>query len=75
MPLHEDANAGEIVNTLRQHNLSLVGSEAFAVDRVAPTTALRVSIGGTISRDRLERGLRLLGALTGPEASGKVSLI
>ncbi|WP_093226402.1 PLP-dependent aminotransferase family protein [Sphingomonas sp. NFR15] len=75
MRLHADANPGEIVNALRPHGLSVVGGEAFAVDRATAPPALRVSIGGTISRDRLERGLRLLGALTAPGATGKISLV
>lgn len=75
MPLAADANGGEIVNTLRQHNLAVVSSDAFSVDRSTATAALRVSIGGTVSRERLERGLRLLGALTGPDATRKISLV
>lgn len=75
VPLHPEANPGEIVNTLRPHGLSVVGSEAFAVDRSLAVPALRVSIGGTISRERLERGLRLLGALVAPNASRKISLV
>lgn len=75
MPLHPEADQAEIVNTLRPHGLSVVGSEAFAVDRSMAAPALRVSIGGTISRERLERGLRLLGALVAPNASRKISLV
>lgn len=75
MPLQRDANAVETVNTLRQHNLSVVSGDAFAVDPTIAGPALRVSIGGTISHDRLERGLRLLGALTGPDATSKISLV
>lgn len=75
MPLPADANAGEIVNTLRPHGLSVVGSEAFAVDRSRASPALRVSIGGTLARERLERGLRLLGAMTAPNATRKISLV
>lgn len=75
MPLHPEADQGEIVNTLRPYGLSIVGSEAFAVDRSKASPALRVSIGGTITRERLERGLRLLGALAAPNASRKLSLV
>ena len=75
MPLPSGADPAEIVNTLRPHGLSVVGSDAFAVDRSTTAPALRVSIGGTISRERLERGLRLLGALTAPDASRKISLV
>lgn len=75
MPLHHDANPGEIVNTLRPHGLAIVSGDVFAVDRSIATPALRVSIGGAISRDRLERGLRLLGALTASDASRRISLV
>jgi DNA-binding transcriptional MocR family regulator len=75
MPLPSDANSGEIVNTLRPHGLSVVGAEVFAVDRSSGSPALRVSIGGTLSRERLERGLRLLGAMTAPNATRKISLV
>jgi DNA-binding transcriptional MocR family regulator len=75
MQLHSEANSSEIVNTLRPHGLSVVSGEAFAVDRSMATPTLRVSIGGTISRERLERSLRLLGALTAWDATRKVSLV
>jgi len=75
MPLPADANPSEIVNTLRPHGLSVVGAEAFAIDRSVASPALRVSIGGTGSRERLERGLRLLGAMTAPNATRKISLV
>ncbi len=75
MPLPADANPGEIVNTLRQHDLSAIDGSAFAVDPATAAPALRVLIGGTLPRDRLERGLRLLGALTGPNATQKISLV
>lgn len=75
MPLPHDADSAEIVNTLRSHGLSVVGAEAFAVDRSTAHAALRVSIGGAVSRDRVERGLRLLGALTAPDAHRKISLV
>lgn len=75
MRLQPDVSPSEIVNTLRPHGLSVVTGDAFAVDRSAATPALRVSLGGTIARERLERGLRLLGALTGPEATRKISLV
>lgn len=75
MPLPADANAGEIVNTLRPYGLPVVGSEAFAVHRSTAPPALRVSIGGALGRERLERGLRLLAAMTGPNATGKISLV
>jgi len=75
MPLPASANLGEMVNILRQHSLSVVASEAFAIDQSIATAALRISIGGTIPRDRLERGLRLLGALTDADASGRISIV
>ncbi len=75
MPLPPDIDAAHVIGALRHHGLSVVASDAFAVDRRSAAPALRVSIGGAIARDRLERGLRLLGALTGPGATGKISLV
>jgi len=75
VPVPAGANIGEIVSTLRQHTLSVVASEAFAIDPSIATAALRISIGGTIARDRLERGLRLLGALTDADTTGRISIV
>jgi DNA-binding transcriptional MocR family regulator len=75
MPLPDGVDAGQIVGHLRPHGLSVVAGDAFAVEPAGTTSALRVSIGGLVSRARLERGLRLLGALTGPDATQKISLV
>ena len=75
VPLPADADAGSIAQTVRPHGLSAIPGEAFAVDRSAVSSALRVSIGGMLSHDRLERGLRLLGAMIAPDATRKISLI
>ena len=75
VPLPADADAGLIAQTVRPHGLSAIPGEAFAVDRSAVSSALRVSIGGMLSHDRLERGLRLLGAMIAPDATRKISLI
>lgn len=75
MPLPPDVDAAHVVAALRIHGLSVVAGDGFAVDRRSAAPALRVSIGGAITRDRLERGLRLLDALTGPGAVRKVSLV
>jgi DNA-binding transcriptional MocR family regulator len=71
-----DLDAWHIADALRQHGLSAIPGEAFAVDRsITATNMLRVSIGGSISRERLQRGLQLLWVLISPQASRKVSLI
>lgn len=75
VPLASDADPGAIAQALRAHGMSAISGESFAVDRTAVGPALRVSIGGMLSRDRLERGLRLLGALISPDATRKVSLV
>lgn len=75
MSLPSGVDPAQIVNTLRPHGLSIVASEAFAVDGSNLFSGLRVSIGGALGRDRLERGIRLLDALTSPDATGKVSLV
>lgn len=71
-----DLDIRHIADALRQHGLSAIAGEAFAVDPAMPgATALRVSIGGSISRERLQRGLQLLSALISPQAPRKISLI
>ena len=63
LPLPREASCAEIVNALRPAGLSVVPAEAFAVDPSRVEPALRVSIGGGLSRDRLQRTLGLLDAL------------
>lgn len=58
-----DGSPIEIVNALRPMGLSIMPSESFAVDRNDRTQALRVSIGGALSRERLERTLHMLAAM------------
>lgn len=75
VPLGGEADPSRVADALRAQGLSAIASEAFAVDRAEPGAALRVSIGGTLTRDRLERGLRLLGALADPRTMRKTSLV
>jgi len=75
MPLPVATNAAEIVNALRSHGLSVVASDAFAVAPANAPPALRISIGGSMPRDRLERALRLLDALTTPDVTRKIALV
>ncbi|WP_084579607.1 aminotransferase-like domain-containing protein [Sphingomonas azotifigens] len=75
VPLPDGANTAEIVNALRPHGLSVVASDAFAVTPASAAPALRVSIGGSTSRDRLERALRLLDAVTTPDVTRKIALV
>lgn len=75
VPLLDGIDAGHVIGSLRPHGLSIVAGDAFAVDRSTAASALRVSISGLVSRERLDRGLRLLGALTGPDATRKISMV
>lgn len=75
IPLPPDADAALIAQALRSQGMSAIPGDAFAVDRSTAGPALRVSIGGLVPRDRLERGLRLLGALIVPDATRKMSLV
>jgi DNA-binding transcriptional MocR family regulator len=75
VPLGAEANPGHIADAVRPHGLSVIWGDAFAVDPINAPPALRISIGGALSHDRLKRGLSLLEALINPEASGKVSLV
>ena len=72
----DDLDARHLCDALRQHGLSAIAGDAFAADRsVAGSVAMRVSIGGSIGRDQLRRGLNLLSALTSPQAPRKISLV
>lgn len=72
----DDLDARHICDALRQHGLPAVPGDAFAVDRsLVRPAAMRVSIGGTIAREQLRRGLNLLSALISPQAPRKVSLV
>lgn len=75
MPLPAGANPAEIVSALRPQGLAVVAGDAFAVAPAAAPPALRISIGGSMPRDRLERALRLLDALTTPDATRKIALV
>jgi len=71
-----DLDARHIADALRQHGLAAISGDAFAADRtITSTGALRVSIGGALSRKKLRRGLLLLAALISPTAPRKVSLV
>lgn len=72
----DDLDPRHLCDALRQHGLPAIPGDAFAADKslVSPA-ALRVSIGGAISRDQLRRGLNLLSALISPQAPRKVSLV
>lgn len=63
LPLPAGSSPSAIVDALRPLGLSVVPSDVFAAapDHAAP--ALRVSIGGSISRERLARALRMLDTL------------
>lgn len=63
IPLAGRMSPAEIVSALMPTGLSVVSSEAFAVDGVGQLPAIRVSIGGSLSRERLVRALTLLDAL------------
>ena len=63
IPLSGDMAPAELVSALAPSGLSVVSSEAFAADRAEPARGLRVSIGGSLSRERLSRALSLLDAL------------
>jgi DNA-binding transcriptional MocR family regulator len=63
VPLTGRTSAQESITAMRPLGLSVVASEAFAVNPNAVSSALRISIGGTISHIRLERAMRVLDAL------------
>lgn len=61
--LSDDIAPAEIVSALASSGLLAVSSEVFAADRKDPARAIRVSIGGGLSRERLSRALLLLDTL------------
>lgn len=63
MPLPAGASAADIVNALRPAGLSVVPSSAFAASDRAHPPALRISIGGPLSHERLAQTLRMLDAM------------
>lgn len=72
----DDLDPRHICDALRPYDLPAIPGDAFAADRSASSpAAMRVSIGGTIARDQLRRGLNLLSALISPQAPRKVSLV
>jgi DNA-binding transcriptional MocR family regulator len=71
----QDVSASHIVNTLRPAGLSVVQADAFAVEPAQSSPALRVSIGGSLSRERLARSLRMLDALLDQGATRKMALV
>lgn len=75
LPLPGGTSASYLVNTLRPAGLSVVPSEAFAVDPLHAAPALRVSIGGSLSRERLARALRMLDSLLHHSSSRTSALV
>lgn len=63
LPLPAGIAPSYLADTLRPTGLSVVPSDVFAVAPEQGETALRVSIGGSISRERLARALRMLDAI------------
>lgn len=67
--------ASEVTSALAATGLSAVASEAFAVDPDERRRAMRISIGGTLSRERLERALHLVAALLDPARDRPIPLV
>lgn len=65
LDLPPGASPAAIVGGLRPAGLSVVPSDAFAADPADPGRALRISIGGGLSRERLARTLSTLDAMIG----------
>jgi DNA-binding transcriptional MocR family regulator len=72
--LDEGVMVHEILNALRPAGLSVVPGDAFAVEPLAERR-LRVSIGGGLGRERLERNLRLLEAMLHPRGGQSAPLV
>jgi DNA-binding transcriptional MocR family regulator len=75
IPLDGALAPGELVSALAPSGLSVVSSEAFAADPGETARAVRVSIGGGLSRERLARALELLDALLHHRGSRTTPLV
>lgn len=75
LPVPEGIPAAQIVNTLRPAGLSIVQSDAFAVEPAQSPASLRISIGGSLSQERLARALKMLDVLMDDGAARKTSLV
>ena len=65
LTLPDETIAASLIQALRPAGLSIVPSSAFSPDPGNPGNAVRISIGGGISRERLGRTLALLDAMLG----------
>lgn len=63
IPMPPGLAPAELVSALAPSGLSVVSGDAFAVDPADPARAVRVSVGGSLNRERLTRALSLLDAL------------
>ncbi|RZK02597.1 MAG: PLP-dependent aminotransferase family protein [Novosphingobium sp.] len=75
IPLAGDIAPAELAAALAPAGLSAVASETFAADRAETARGIRVSIGGSLGRDRLARALELLDALLHHRGSRALPLV
>jgi DNA-binding transcriptional MocR family regulator len=75
LPVPEPISASHLVETLRPTGLSVVQSDAFATAPRSERPALRISIGGNLSRERLGRALAMLEMLLDRGTARKTSLV
>lgn len=75
LELGSEVSPGQISDALRQQGVSATPGEAFASDRALDHRALRVAIGGTLSRDHLRSALTLLATLLHPDVMRKGMLV
>lgn len=67
--------SSELIAALTAVGLSVVSSEAFAVDPEESRRAMRISIGGALGRERLERALQLVATLLDPARDRPIPLV
>lgn len=63
IPVDETASPIELVNALQPFGVSVVSCEAFCAQPGAGERAIRLSIGGSLDRERLGRALTMLDAM------------
>ncbi|RJF85859.1 PLP-dependent aminotransferase family protein [Sphingomonas cavernae] len=75
LKLADGLSAAELASMVRLAGLSIVPGEAFAVDRAAAPSAVRISIGGALDHERLRIALERLRILLPAQATRRSLLV
>lgn len=75
IPVGLGANVHQLCDAVSQQGMIAVSSDAFSVERSQSKPSLRVSIGGSLTDERLRRGLLLLNTINSERIDRKISLV